>query len=105
MRAFTFSGLSVPVMFTNQPRKVDIDSNTWLRARQSTKFGYETIRFLTSGPDSFIHTMRSDSGYGSGRNKTVLITLNIAVFTLMSTETMSTDSAVNPGFFFSQRRA
>src|SRR6185369_14053668 len=101
MRASSDSGLSVPVMFTFQPRNVDIDSKTELRARQSTKFGYETWRFLISEPDSFIHTMRSGSAYGRGCNSTALMTLNIAVFTPIPTASINTASTVNAGFFLS----
>src|SRR6185369_13574363 len=104
MRELMLSAWSVPVRFTDQPRKVDIASKVWLRERHSRKFGYDTQRFVTSGPDSVIHTMRSGSAYGSGFSSTAWTTLNIAVFTPMPAASVNTDNAVKPGCFRSQRK-
>src|SRR6266850_1013102 len=50
-------------------------------------------------------TSRSDSGYGNGRKSAALTMLKMAVFAPMPSASVSTATAVKPGFFSSWRRA
>src|SRR6266540_1977746 len=50
-------------------------------------------------------TSRSGSGYGSGLSNTPLMMLKIAVFAPMPSASVSTATAVKPGFFNSWRKA
>src|SRR5216117_589624 len=50
-------------------------------------------------------TTRSGSGYGSGLSRTPWMMLNIAVFAPMPSASVSTATAVKPGFFSSWRKA
>src|SRR5205823_8931872 len=52
-----------------------------------------------------IHTSRSGFLKGSGRSNTALTTLKIAVFAPMPSASVSTATAVKPGFFSNWRRA
>src|SRR5216110_2398466 len=54
---------------------------------------------------SQIHTSRSGFLKGSGRSRTPLMTLKIAVFAPMPSASVSTATAVKPGFFSSWRKA
>src|SRR6185312_16389705 len=58
-----------------------------------------------SGPRSLNQTNRSDSGYASGRNSTASTTLKMAVFAPMPSASVSTATAVKPGFFSNWRKA
>src|SRR6266446_7290373 len=50
-------------------------------------------------------TMPSGSGYGSAFSNTPLITLKMAVFAPMPSASVSTATAVKPGFFSNWRKA
>src|SRR5207249_9281147 len=50
-------------------------------------------------------TSRSASGKGNGRNKTPFTTLKMAVFAPMPSASVSTATAVKPGFFRNCRKA
>src|SRR5436305_4406644 len=50
-------------------------------------------------------TSRSAAGKGNGRSTTPLITLKMAVFAPMPSASVSTATAVKPGFFSNWRRA
>src|SRR5438445_8764376 len=50
-------------------------------------------------------TMPSGSGYGSAFSNTVLMTVKMAVFAPMPSASVSTATAVKPGFFSNWRKA
>src|SRR5467141_2330642 len=50
-------------------------------------------------------TSRSATGNGNGRNKTPFTTLKMAVFAPMPSASVSTATAVKPGFFSNWRKA
>ena len=50
-------------------------------------------------------TMRSGSGYGSGRSKTAFTTEKMAVLAPMPSASVSTATVVKPGFLRSMRSA
>src|SRR5438270_13541266 len=81
------------------------DSKTLLWAFQSRKLGHEIE--ISGWPifDSWRVTMRCASGYGSGRSKTALTMLKIAVFAPMPSASVRTATRVNPGDLRSWRRA
>src|SRR5439155_7684992 len=82
-------------------------SNDALCRCQSSTFNPELRESVTSrlGLTEAIRTSRSGSRYGSGRSKTALTTLKIAVFAPMPSASVSTATAVKPGFFSNWRKA
>src|SRR2546425_1147383 len=82
-------------------------SNDALCRCQSSTFNPELRESVKSrlGLTEAIRTSRSGSRYGRGCNNTALTTLKIAVFAPMPSASVSTATAVKPGFFNSSRKA
>src|SRR6266513_5015913 len=82
-------------------------SNDALCRCQSSTFNPELRESVTPrlGLTEAIRTSRSGSRYGSGRSNTALTTLKMAVFAPMPSASVSTATAVKPGFFRSWRKA
>src|SRR5437667_4638111 len=82
-------------------------SNDALCRCQSSTFNPELRESVTSrlGLTEAIRTSRSGSRYGRGCNNTALTTLKIAVFAPTPSASVSTATAVKPGFFSNWRKA
>src|SRR5438034_11846465 len=82
-------------------------SNDALCRCQSSTFNPELRESVTPrlGLTEAIRTSRSGSRYGSGRSNTALTTLKMAVFATMPSASVSTATAVKPGFFSNWRKA
>src|SRR5437016_6108390 len=82
-------------------------SNDALCRCQSSTFNPELRESVTSrlGLTEAIRTSRSGSRYGRGRSSTALTTLKIAVFAPMPSASVSTATAVKPGFLSNWRKA
>jgi hypothetical protein len=93
-RTLSCSGLSCPVIVTFQDCAAATDSNERPCSRQSRKFAGAT----GFQPSCSTVTSRDGSRYGSGRSSTALTTEKIAVFAPMPSASVSTATAVKPGF-------
>src|SRR6266516_7553109 len=106
-KASTRSGLSRLVRLKSLEPIAARFSNTWFCACQSTKVPGATLKV---GKPNFTllscnRTNRSGSGKESGRNKTPFTTLKMAVFAPMPSASVSTATAVKPGFLSNWRKA